>query len=179
MNTIDCGRGVVLRYYHRSDLEPLVQQFGDPSVMRGVRGFVWRYGKKNGKRFLTEKLRQYRRIRPVTKPGEIESIAWAITVRGNFAGGIGLKLSKGKAEIGYWLGRRWRGRGIMTRTVRTFSAYAHRRFSLVRLEAKAFPFNRASTRVLTKCGFKYEGTLRKNHFAKGKYLDDRIFAKVW
>jgi RimJ/RimL family protein N-acetyltransferase len=38
-------------------------------------------------------------------------------------------------------------------------------------------FNKASARVLEKAGYKYEGTIHKNKFLNGKYVDDMIWAK--
>ena len=48
------------------------------------------------------------------------------------------------AEIGYWLGREFWGRGIMTEAVRAATAYALENLKLVRVFAVPFATNAAS-----------------------------------
>jgi len=80
-----------------------------------------------------------------------------------------------RAEIGYWLGVQFWGRGIMTDAVRAYALYAFDELGLLRLTAHTFEFNVGSFRVLEKNGFKLEGRLRQ-HFRKGdKLLDARIY----
>ena len=72
-------------------------------------------------------------------------------------GGIGIRLQedvhRGSAEIGYWLGEPFWGRGIATRALRALTDYAFANFDLVRLYATVFEWNPASARVLEKAGF--------------------------
>jgi [ribosomal protein S5]-alanine N-acetyltransferase len=89
---------------------------------------------------------------------------YAIDVDGIVAGGIGVEPRGGErtgtAVFGYWLGQAYWGRGIGTDAARTLSDDALRRGGLRRLEANVFAQNVASARVLEKCGFVLEGTLR-------------------
>jgi len=88
---------------------------------------------------------------------------FAVEVAQHVAGGAGLELRGGErtgtAEVGYWLGNRYWGRGLATAAVRALSAYAFETFDLVRLEARVFGWNPASARVLEKAGFQLEGRL--------------------
>ena len=65
----------------------------------------------------------------------------------------------GQGEIGYWLFPEARGRGIATRTAR-FLAEVGFSIGLERLEARVFPGNPESERVLERAGFTREGVLR-------------------
>jgi RimJ/RimL family protein N-acetyltransferase len=112
------------------------------------------------------------------------SLNWAIrSPNGQLVGGIGFQgLEVGvthKAQLGYWLARPFRGRGIMTHAVTRVSALAFAELALVRIFAYVFDFNVASVRVLEKAGFELEGRLRKYYCAKdGTFSDALMYARV-
>jgi RimJ/RimL family protein N-acetyltransferase len=83
---------------------------------------------------------------------------------------------KHRAEVGYWLGKRFWGQGIMTAVVRRLCRYAFEEFELTKITAHVFVHNPASARVLEKCGFQQEGYLRKHHLKDNKLIDARLFA---
>ncbi len=74
-----------------------------------------------------------------------------------------------QAEIGYWLGRRWWGRGFATESVRLVCRYGFRTMGLHRIRASVVQGNAASTRVLVKLGFVYEGTSRDSARAGSRW----------
>ncbi|MBK1794530.1 GNAT family N-acetyltransferase [Devosia sp. WQ 349] len=61
------------------------------------------------------------------------------------------------ANLGYWMGQRYAGQGIMSRAVALLIPFAFETLDLHRLHAAFIPNNRASRRVLEKNGFKEEG----------------------
>jgi RimJ/RimL family protein N-acetyltransferase len=65
-----------------------------------------------------------------------------------------------RREIAYWLGLPFWGQGYATEAGRCIAAYGFASLGLHRLEAKVFPRNVASARVLGKIGLRYEGVLR-------------------
>jgi RimJ/RimL family protein N-acetyltransferase len=107
---------------------------------------------------------------------------WAIEVDGRLAGGIGIDPGLGifskSAQIGYWLGEAWWGRGIATAALRAVTAHIMPRLDLVRLEARVFAWNPASMRVLEKCGYEREGLLRRSVFKDGEIIDAVLYARV-
>lgn len=107
---------------------------------------------------------------------------FAIVVQNKVVGAIGVA-SEGDifyrmAEIGYWLGQDYWGKGIMTEAVGAVTSYAFKNFDLCRLWAGVFSNNPASTRVLLKNGFEFEGRLKKSITKYGQSYDQLIFAKV-
>ena len=108
--------------------------------------------------------------------------SFAIATADEVIGGIGIKLQedvhRGSAEIGYWLGEPFWGRGITTRALRALTGYAFANFDLVRLYATVFEWNPASTRALEKAGFTYEARLRKSVIKDGKVIDEFLYALV-
>lgn len=98
-----------------------------------------------------------------------------IEVRGEAAGTIGLQfredVERCSAELGYWIGEPFWGRGVMTAAIRCFTLWAMPRFSLTRVYAEVFADNPASGRVLEKSGFVRIGVLRKAAIKHGLYHD--------
>ena len=82
------------------------------------------------------------------------------------------------AEIGYWLGQPFWGRGIATAAVKALTNYAFETLGLLRLEAHIFARNRASARVLEKAGYRREGLLRKASMKEGEAIDNELFAAL-
>jgi RimJ/RimL family protein N-acetyltransferase len=109
-------------------------------------------------------------------------IAWAIEVQGAFAGVIGLErrgdVHRYSAEIGYWLGAPFRGRGLGTRAVRALVEHAFATTDLLRIDADVFSTNPASARVLEKAGFVREGVRRADVVKDGAVLDAHLWARL-
>jgi RimJ/RimL family protein N-acetyltransferase len=108
------------------------------------------------------------------------NVVFGIEVDGQIVGAIGLHkiISGHKAELGYWLGRQFWGRGIMTEAVRMVVRYGFRTLKLQRVYAFTYLWNTGSQRVLLKAGFRREGTLRKNVIKGRRVLDDYIFSII-
>ena len=105
-----------------------------------------------------------------------------VEVEGEVVGSIGLTLQEDvhrrSAEIGYWLGEPFWGRGLMTEAVPAFTAYAMATFDVCRLYATVFEWNPGSARVLEKAGYVLEGRLRKSVIKDGRTIDQFLFAYV-
>lgn len=85
-------------------------------------------------------------------------------------------MARASAEVGYWLGEQFWGRGIMTEVLRAVTEQAIHRFGIHRVYALPFAENVASARVLEKAGFTREGTLRRSALKDGRILDQAIYA---
>jgi RimJ/RimL family protein N-acetyltransferase len=97
-------------------------------------------------------------------------------------GGIGLLLQydiyRRAAEVGYWLGEPFWGRGIATKALRALTEYAFAQFDLARLFATVFEWNPASARVLEKAGYQCEGRLRRAVTKDGKTIDEFLYSII-
>ncbi|MHB1418375.1 MAG: GNAT family N-acetyltransferase [Bacillota bacterium] len=107
---------------------------------------------------------------------------FAIVVNDSAVGGIGLEIQsdihRRSAEIGYWLGESYWGKGIMTEAVRGITDYAFEHFDLCRIYGGVFETNRASARVLEKAGYMFEGCLRKSVTKGGRTLDQLLYSII-
>ena len=107
---------------------------------------------------------------------------FAIEVDGSAAGGIGFMLQddveRVSAEIGYWLGEPYWGRGIATEALVAVTRYAVERHGLTRVFALPFAHNAASCRVLEKAGYVLEGRLRRSAIKDGVIQDQLQYAFI-
>jgi RimJ/RimL family protein N-acetyltransferase len=113
---------------------------------------------------------------------ESPRINFAIVVDGEAAGGIGLILNgdihRCSAEIGYWLGEAFWGRGVVTEAVRAMTQWAFDNFNLSRIYAGVLEWNPASMRVLEKAGYQFEGRLRMAVIKQNQVMDEFIYSIV-
>ncbi|PKM94886.1 MAG: GNAT family N-acetyltransferase [Firmicutes bacterium HGW-Firmicutes-1] len=104
----------------------------------------------------------------------------AIVVDGKAVGSIGIFIKDDvyckSAELGYWLGEEFWGKGIMTEAIKEICNYAFAKYDIVRIFAEPFAENQGSRRVLEKAGFELEGISKKSVFKNGKISDSCIYA---
>lgn len=105
---------------------------------------------------------------------------FAIVVAEKAVGGIGLifrdDINRCRAEIGYWLGEAYWGRGVVTESVRAVTAWAFETFDLASIYAGVLEWNPASMRVLEKAGYTFEARLRKAMIKENLVMDEFIYS---
>lgn len=108
--------------------------------------------------------------------------AWAIEIEGHAAGAIGIILHEDvercAAEIGYWLGEPFWGRGVTTEALKAVTAHVFETFGLTRIYAVPFAYNIASARVLEKAGYILEARLRRSAIKDEVVTDQFLYAVV-
>jgi len=77
--------------------------------------------------------------------------------------------------LGYWMGRAYAGRGLMTEAVGTVIPFVFHSLGLHRIHAAFLPSNTASRRVLEKNGFREEGYAESYLQIDGKWSDHVLF----
>ena len=82
------------------------------------------------------------------------------------------------AEVGYWIGESYWGKGIATKALNLISNYGFNELKLVRIYSGVFDFNKASQRVMEKAGYSHEGVFRKSVFKNNNILDEYRYAKL-
>jgi RimJ/RimL family protein N-acetyltransferase len=161
----------VLRPWRASDAATLAEHANSPSIGHNLRdGFPYPYSYEDAVRFIAHAVA----IEPLCR--------FAIVVQGEAVGSIGFVLHENvervSVEIGYWLGERFRGRGLMTEAVRAITRYAIEAHGLTRVYAVPYEWNPASFRVLEKAGFTCEGRMRKSAIKEGQVIDQLLYAYV-
>ena len=106
----------------------------------------------------------------------------ALEVESQAVGSIGVHFKtdvrRRSAEIGYWLGQPYWGRGLATAAVQRVAEYVFAHFDVCRLYAVVFESNPASARVLEKAGFELEAIMRKSVVKDGRTLNSLLYARI-
>lgn len=110
------------------------------------------------------------------------AINFAIVLRdeAELVGAVGLLVRRDhrRAELGYWIGKPYWGRGYATEAARAVVDYAFRTLGLNRVQADHLARNPGSGRVLQKLGMRHEGTLREYAHHWGRFEDLELYALV-
>jgi uncharacterized protein (TIGR00725 family) len=155
----------IVRSWQWSDAGSLQHHANSREIWRNLHdGFPSPYTMRDARRWLAHAL------------SHDPETAFAIEVDGRAVGGIGFLLKDGpairSAEVGYWLGRDYWGRGITTEALCAVTGYVLESYpQLVRLYAQVFDWNIASMRVLEKAGYTRECVMHKAAVKGGKLID--------
>ncbi|MEP7340016.1 MAG: GNAT family N-acetyltransferase [Acidobacteriota bacterium] len=160
-----------IRPWRRGDEESLARHANNYNVWRNVRDrFPHPYTLENARDWVAL-------AGPENPPSN-----FAIVVEGRAVGGIGLvfkdDINRCGAEIGYWLGEGFWGRGIMVEAVSALTDWAFKSFDLHRIYAGVLEWNPASMRVLEKAGYQFEARLRKSIIKEGFVMDEFVYAVI-
>jgi RimJ/RimL family protein N-acetyltransferase len=160
-----------VRSWRPADAASIVEHANNRKVWLNLRDrFPHPYTARDARAFLKSVLA----ARPETN--------FAIDVDGAAVGGIAYHVQSDVervgAELGYWLGEKYWGRGIATAAVRAVTERALTTPGVWRVFALPFAENRASARVLEKAGFTLEGVLRSSAIKDGRVLDQRLYARI-
>jgi len=160
-----------LRSWEWRDRESIVRYANNPRVARNLRDrFPHPYTDRDARNWLD-----------VVVDADPET-NFAIVVGGEAVGGVGYTLQydvdRRSAEIGYWLGEEFWGRGIATEALIAVTNHAFANHDLCRVFAHVFEWNPASARVLEKAGYTFEGRLRKSVTKEGQTIDQLMYAMI-
>ena len=146
---------LALRQIEPTDAEPIAALIGDWDVARMLARVPHPYMAADAEQFIARRL---------ATPISPDDIFYAIVLDGAFVGGVGNGRNRsGDANIGYWLGKPYWGRGLMTEAVcAVTSEYFAAAPDAEGLASGVFADNPASMAVQRKLGFEVvgEGLLR-------------------
>ena len=157
---------LTLRPYSEADIPELMPLIGTREVAATTLRIAHPYTEEDAKAFLR-----------LTK--EPDKIWLAITLRGDGRqiGGIGLRVDQQHqhAELGYWLGVDYWGKGYATEAGREMIRYGFEELGMHRIFATHFKHNPASGRILKKLGMTYEGCQREHLLKWGQFVDSELY----
>lgn len=163
---------VTLRSWQRKDQQPLAALANNINIWNNVRDRLPHpYKIQHAKVFINYCRKQ--------NPPQI----LAIECGEQLAGSIGIEIQEDiariSAELGYWIGEPFWGRGIATDAVRQMLEYTDVHFPhLVRIYARVFEYNKASMKVLEKNEFHLESIQKKSAIKNNRITDEYIWVKL-
>lgn len=162
---------VILRALNETDTENLSRIANDKRISANLRdGFPNPYTIEDAKAFIAK----FSKSDP--------QIVFAIEANREHVGNIGLHpkndIYRKTAEIGYFIGVEYWGRGIATEAIGQMVNYGFEKLDLIRIEAGVFSHNPASMKVLEKAGFVKEGISEKVAIKNGVIIDEHRYAII-
>lgn len=167
------GLNVNIRKWNITDAVDLANLLNNKKILDNLRdGLPFPYTVRDAEEYIAAML----------SADEEKTFAFAITIDDKAIGSIGVfrceNIHFRTAEMGYYIGEAYWGKGIMTSAVRQTCRYIFAQTDIIRIFAEPFGSNIASCRVLEKAGFQLEGLLRKNAVKNGRVLDMKMYALV-
>lgn len=167
---LNCGKCKV-RSWHPNDVESVARYADNRKIWLNLRDrFPHPYTKADAQNWIERALS----LRPET--------SFAIDVAEEAVGSVGFELrtdvERYSAEVGYWLGEKFWGRGICTAALKGATPYVLEIYHLNRIFAVPFSGNLASIRVLEKAGYHRECLMKRSAFKDGRFVDQVLYAYV-
>ena len=164
---------LLLRPVEVSDVELLWPDISDPEIAR-LMAWSAHTDKAQTLEFLKGEVARYQSGRGVT---------WAILMDGAFCGIFSIiavtrthrALTFDKAELAYWIGRKFQQRGIATEAGRAVIRPAFQKMGLHKLVVSHHSGNMSSQALIKRMGFRYVGTQIADFRKEGIWYDHWLY----
>ena len=162
---------IKLRELHLSDKSQLAKLANNKKIWGSLRdSFPYPYSEKDAELFIN--------VTAEENPKQNFAIEYA----GDLCGVIGLIIQNDiyskSAEIGYWIGEPFWGKGIAATAIKLLTNYGFEDLKLIRIYAGVFDFNIASMKALENSGYKKEGIFKKAIYKNDKVFDEHRYYKL-
>lgn len=172
------GKRVYIRKLKYSDAEDIYKNVNDKEVVRCTLNIPHPYPKKGAIQFI-------RKTRYKSKKRKEYVFGIILKEENRLIGMVGLHRIDWKnknSELGYWIGKNYWNKGLVTEAVSLILDFAFSQLKLHKVYAKLFEKNIGSRRVLEKSGFKLEGSFKEQRFKHNAWqneLEHGILAKEY
>ena len=162
---------VGLREITEADLPKMAEYSNNTKVSKNLSdGFPNPYTIDDAKRFFKMVNEQ--------NPKTFLAIEYKSEYVGNISLSVGSDVYRKSAEIGYFIGEPFWDKGIATKAVTLITKFGFEKLGVVRIYTGIFDYNKASQRVLEKCGFQKEAVFKDAIFKNGKLYSEVRVAKL-
>ncbi len=162
---------LILRPFREEDIPEIVRLLQDPDIHRTTLNIPYPYGRAEARAWLKLQRQEFEQGRGHTFAivrKEDDRLVGAIDIRPD--------QRHRKAEMGYWIGKPYWGRGYATEAARAILRYGFETLGMNRIYATHFAENPASGRVMQKIGMSQEGVMRQFTFKDGRFQDHVLYA---
>lgn len=163
MSSVIIGKRVVLRRPRMKDADAIAEYCSDRRISDWITAMPHPYKRKDAVWFVNDCKKKWRAR---------TDYIYVIEYEGKLVGTVGLHFKKDdKAEIGYWLGRPFWGKGLVPEAAKLLMREGFNRLKLNKIYARYLKGNKKSERVMKKIGMKYEAWLLDDTKKGKKYYD--------
>ena len=157
---------LVLRAFALEDAPAVTAHLGTPEIAANTARIPFPYEQHMAETWIASHGRDWDEQREVT-------FAVTLAGTGTLIGAVGLvlDLANRQAELGYWLGKPYWGRGYASEAARRIVGWGFDELDLNRIHAGYLTHNPASGQVLTKLGMQHEGLRREHLIKNGQPVD--------
>jgi len=157
---------LLLRPFSLSDAEDVERLAGDPGISDTTLNIPHPYEKGMGTEWISTH-------QPMFEKGELANFAVTLRNGGDLIGAIGLIVNRrhNRAELGYWIGKPYWGKGFCTEAAESILEYGFTQLNLNRIFASYLTRNPSSGRVMEKLHMLREGLHRQHALKNGCYED--------
>jgi RimJ/RimL family protein N-acetyltransferase len=155
-----------LRPYTETDIAEMLPLIGTREVAATTLRIAHPYTEKDATGFLA-----------LTRDPDKLWLAITLRTDGSQIGGVGLRLDEQHqhAELGYWLGVPYWGKGYATEAAQEMMRYGFEELHLHRIFASHFKHNPTSGRILMKLGMRHEGCQREHLRKWNQFVDSELY----
>lgn len=162
---------VLLRSLVMDDKKALTKLCNNQNIAKNLRDvFPYPYTGKDAEAFIQSCIDQ----KPTTN--------FAVEYMDELVGCAGLRvlsdIYRFSAELGYWIGEPFWGKGIASKAVELMVEFGFNQLKLIRIFSGTFDYNIASQQVLKKNGFQLECIAEKSVVKDGKIYDEHRYYKI-
>lgn len=170
--TIETGR-LILRRFCLSDCESVYQNWASDALVQRMYHEPVYEKVEEVKQLLTQYITAYKKQ---------DYYRWAIILKSENTciGQIAFFLVDNNnmlCEIEFCLGRTYQNKGYITEATKAVISFGFEKVNFNRIQITHRENNNASQRVIDKCGFQYESTLRQFFFREDKFYD-RLYYSI-
>lgn len=115
----------------------------------------------------------------INRYAAIDGFHAGLWYQSQFAGGIAchsINRESNKAEIGYWLGAAYTGKGLVTQSCRAVIKHLFEQEKMHRIEIQCMTDNVSSRAVAERLGFTFEGIKRESEWITSAYRDHALYS---
>ena len=163
------GNKVRLREYRKDDAKQAQDYINDPEVKRLL---------NPGIPFLNTFEDEEKWIEGLSAKKENYSFAIETLEDSKYIGGCGINDIDWKNSVivvGIFIGdKNYWSKGYGTDAMKVLIKFIFEQMNIHKIKLNVYSFNERAIRSYVKCGFKHEGTLRKEIFRDGKYYDEIV-----
>jgi RimJ/RimL family protein N-acetyltransferase len=157
---------LLLRSIEREDVPAIVRLAGATEIAATTLQIPHPYSEEDARSFLAKANEDFR-------SGSSMIFAISISPGRELCGAVGLHIADAhkRAELGYWIGLPFWGKGYATEAASAAVAFGFEALHLNRIYAHHFAGNTASQRVLEKIGMRHEGRSRQHIRKWDRFVD--------